>query len=246
MRVLIAAALLVISSMTYAQQKLIVNYEPFESGDEIVYSVNVNGTVKNLQYTYTNVDTNIATAKVVFGDLEKEFRSSGLGLVDSDFGAAYSGEFFMNSPPGKIFENQITVGHKWNNIYEAKSDLVTVQVIQQKMVSKIEKVKLKFGEFDAAVITHNDLYQGVNNKGEVFSGKSIASKYWIGVVNNRILMLKREYQNSFGQKAIKELSQIPKVSDAQKRLEKLKELNKQGLITDSEYELKRKELLKKL
>jgi hypothetical protein len=72
------------------------------------------------------------------------------------------------------------------------------------------------------------------------------TKYWIGVVNNRMLVLKRDYQNSFGHKAIQELSELPKVSDTRKRLEKLKDLNKQGLITDSEYELKRKELLKKL
>ena len=222
------------------------NFEPFEAGDVIVYSVTVNGAVKKLEYTYSNVNANTATGKVVFGDLEKEFRSSGLGLVDSDFGAAYTGEFFMNSSPNKMFESEIKVGGKWNNSYEARSDTVTVQVIQQVMVSKIEKVKLKIGEFDAALITHNDLYQGTNNKGEAFTGKSTASKYWVGVVSNRMLVLKREYQNSFGQKAIKELSELPKVSDTQKRLEKLKDLNKQGLITDSEYELKRKELLKKL
>jgi hypothetical protein len=222
------------------------NFEPFEAGDVIVYSVTVNGAVKKLEYTFDNVNAITATGKVVFGDLVREFKSSGLGLVDSGFGAGYDGAFFTNSPPNKMFEPEIMVGGKWNNSYEARSDTVTVQVIQQVMVSKIEKVKLKIGEFDAALITHNDLYQGANNKGEVFSGKSTASKYWIGVVNNRMLVLKREYQNSFGQKAIQELYELPKVSDTQKKLEKLKDLNKRGLITDSEYELKRKELLKKL
>jgi hypothetical protein len=222
------------------------NFEPFESGDVIVYSVNVNGAVKKLEYTYSNVNANTATGKVVLGDVVKEFKSSGLGLVDSDFAASYNGDFLMNSPPNKIFENDIKVGHKWNSLYETRIDKVTIQVIQQVMVSKIEKVKLKIGEFDAALITHSDLYQGVNDKGEVFTGKSTASKYWIGVVNNRMLVLKREYQNSFGHKATLELSELPKVSDTQKRLEKLKDLNKQGLISDSEYELKRKELLKKL
>ena len=222
------------------------NFEPFEAGDVIVYSVTVNGAVKKLEYTYSNVNANTATGKVVFGDLVRDFKSSDLGLVDSQFGAGFNGDFFTNSPPNKMFESEIKVGGKWNNLYEARSDTVTVQVIQQVMVSKIEKVKLKIGEFDAALISHSDLYQGVNDKGEVFSGKSTASKYWIGVVNNRMLVLKREYQNSFGQKAIQELAELPKVSDTQKRLEKLKDLNKQGLISDSEYELKRKELLKKL
>jgi len=60
------------------------------------------------------------------------------------------------------------------------------------------------------------------------------------------LILKREYQNSFGEKFVQELAELPKVSDVQKKLEKLKDLFKQGLINESEYESKRKELLKKL
>jgi hypothetical protein len=221
------------------------NFEPFESGDVIVYSVNVNGAVKKLEYTYSNVNANTATGKVVYGDLVGVFKSSGIGFEDANL-ALGDGTFFANSPPLKLFESELNVGSKWNNVYEATSETLKIQVIQQVMVSKIEKVKLKIGEFDAALITHNDLYQGVNNKGEVFSGKSTASKYWIGVVNNRMLVLKREYQNSFGQKVAQELSELPKVSDTQKRLEKLKDLNKQGLISDSEYEIKRKEILKKL
>ena len=89
------------------------------------------------------------------------------------------------------------------------------------------------------------MLQGINNKSEVFSGKSTA-KIWVGVVNNRALILKREYQNSFGEKFVQELAELPKVSDIQKKLEKLKELHKQGLINDAEYENKRKEFLKKL
>ena len=90
------------------------------------------------------------------------------------------------------------------------------------------------------MVTNNDVIQGINNKSEVFSGKSTA-KIWVGIVNNRALILKREYQNSFGEKFVQELAELPKVSDVQKKLEKLKDL-----INESEYELKRKELLKKL
>jgi len=246
MRVLITIVLLFVSSMTCAQQNLTLNYEPFEAGDVIVYSVNVNGIIKKLEYNYSNVTQSFATGKVVFGDLEGIFKSSGIGFEDANFALGGDGTFFSNSPAVKMFEPELKVGSKWNNIYEARSEIFNVQITQQVMVSKIERVKLKIGEFDAAVLTYSDLYQGVTDKGEFFSGKSISSKYWIGVVSNRILLLKREYQNSFGHKFIQELSELPKVSDTQKRLEKLKDLNKQGLISDSEYELKRKELLKKL
>ncbi|NCV63758.1 MAG: hypothetical protein EBW49_07575, partial [Betaproteobacteria bacterium] len=137
------------------------------------------------------------------------------------------------------------IGSKWNTVFEAKGETLTAQVIQQAQASKLEKVKLKFGEYDAILVTNNDVIQGINNKSEVFSGKSTA-KIWVGIVNNRALILKREYQNSFGEKFVQELAELPKVSDVQKKLEKLKDLFKQGLINESEYELKRKELLKKL
>ena len=222
----------------------LVNFEPFEAGDVVVYSVNANGTVKKLEYNYLTVDKNGVAGKVIYGDKEGEFKSPGLGLEEKDI-ALSNGQIFLRNPPIKIFEPGLQVGSKWNTVLEAKSETLTAQVIQLAQASKLEKVKLKFGEYDAILVTNNDVLQGITNKSEVFSGKS-TGKIWVGVVNNRALILKREYQNSFGEKFVQELAELPKVSDVQKKLEKLKELFKQGLINESEYESKRKELLKKL
>jgi len=220
------------------------NFEAFEAGDVVVYSVNANGTVKKLEYNYSTVDKSGVTGKVIYGDKEGEFKSSGLGLQDKDFGLGNSQIFSLN-PPAKIFEPAIQVGSKWNDVLEAKGETLDVQIIRQSQATKVEKVKLKFGEYDAILITENSVLQGITNKSEVFSGKS-TGKIWVGVVNNRALILKRENQNSFGEKFVQELAELPKVSDVQKKLEKLKDLFKQGLINESEYESKRKELLKKL
>jgi hypothetical protein len=220
------------------------NFEPFEAGDTVVYSVTMNGAVKKLEYNYVTVDKNGAAGKVTYGDKEGEFKSSAPGLEEKDI-ALSNGQIFIRTPPIKIFEPGLQIGSKWNTVFEAKGETLTAQVIQQAQASKLEKVKLKFGEYDAILVTNNDVIQGINNKSEVFSGKSTA-KIWVGIVNNRALILKREYQNSFGEKLVQELAELPKVSDVQKKLEKLKDLFKQGLINESEYELKRKELLKKL
>lgn len=220
------------------------NFESFESGDVLIYNVIANGNAKKLEYTYLNVDKNGVSGKVIYGDKEGEFKSSAPGLEEKDFGLS-NGQMFTRTPPIKIFEPGLQIGSKWNTVFEAKGETLTAQVIQQAQASKLEKVKLKFGEYDAILVTNNDVIQGINNKSEVFSGKSTA-KIWVGIVNNRALILKREYQNSFGEKLVQELAELPKVSDVQKKLEKLKDLFKQGLINESEYELKRKELLKKL
>lgn len=220
------------------------NFESFESGDVLIYNVIANGNAKKFEYTYLNVDKNGVSGKVIYGDKEGEFKSSAPGLEEKDFGLS-NGQMFTRTPPSKIFEPGLQIGSKWNTVFEVKGETLTVQVIQQAQASKLEKVKLKFGEYDAILVTNNDVIQGINNKSEVFSGKSTA-KIWVGIVNNRALILKREYQNSFGEKLVQELAELPKVSDVQKKLEKLKDLFKQGLINESEYELKRKELLKKL
>ena len=220
------------------------NFEPFEAGDLVLYSVNANGTVKKLEYTYVTVDNNGASGKVIFGDKVGEFKKPGVGFEDQDFGLT-NGQMFSRVPALKIFEPGLQVGNKWNSVFEARGEALTAQIMQQAQASKYEKIKLKFGEFDAILVTNNDLLQVITNKSEVFAGKSTA-KIWIGVVNNRALILKREYQNSFGEKLVQELAEAPKVSDVQKKLEKLKDLFKQGLINESEYESKRKELLKKL
>ena len=56
------------------------NFEAFEAGDVVVYSVNANGTVKKLEYNYLTVDKNGVTGKVIYGDKEGEFKLPGLGL----------------------------------------------------------------------------------------------------------------------------------------------------------------------
>lgn len=219
-------------------------FEPYESGDVVTYTVNVNGSNKKLEYTYMNVDKNGASGKVIFGDKEGDFSTATFGHEEKDF-ALSNGQLMVRKPALKIIDANLQVGSKWNDVFEVTSDLLTVQIIQQAMATKSEKVKLRFAEVESNLITNNAILQGINTKSEMFSGKSNA-KIWVGVVNNRALILKREYQNSFGEKVLQELAEPPRISDIQKKLEKLKDLQKQGLINDAEYEIKKKELLKKL
>jgi hypothetical protein len=69
------------------------NFEPFEAGDVVVYSVNANGSVKKLEYNYLTVDKNGVAGKVIYGDKEGEFKSPGLGLEEKDI-ALSNGQIF--------------------------------------------------------------------------------------------------------------------------------------------------------
>ena len=219
-------------------------HEQFEVGDVVNYSVNVNGKTKPLEYTFNKVEKNLQSGKVIFDSKEGEFISQGIGFESQDFGLT-NGEMVIRKPDVKIFEPAMQVGAKWTNFFEAKGESFKAQIIQQAQVEKFEKVKLKFVEVDCFLVSTNDTLQVVNAKSEVLSGKA-SNKIWVGVVNNRLLIVKREYQNSFGAKMVQELSDLPKISDVHKKLEKLKDLHKSGLINDAEYELKKKEILKTL
>jgi hypothetical protein len=219
-------------------------HEQFETGDSVLYTIVANGKTKPLEYQYTKTDKNQIAGKVIFDGREGEFNSPGVGFEAQDFGLT-NGEMIIRKPAVKIFEPAMQIGAKWTNFYEAVGENFKAQITQQAVVEKYEKVKLKFGEVDCFVVVTNDVLQVLTAKSEVISGKS-SGKLWVGVVNNRLLIVKRDYQNSFGAKMVQELSEPPKVSDSQKKLEKLKELHKGGLINDSEYEQKKKEILKTL
>jgi len=218
------------------------SYDQFEPGDLITYSLNVGGKTKRLDYIFAKVEKNLLSGKVTFDTKEGEFSSSGLGFELQDF-VFGSGEMTVRKPEVKIFDPTMKVGTQWTNLFEATGESFKVQVILKAQVEKFEKIKLKFTEVDCFVINFNEIIQGINLKSEPFTGKA-SYKIWVGVVNQRLLIVKREYQNSFDQKYIQELSESPKISDIQKRLEKLKDLLNGGLINDSDYEIKKKEILK--
>ena len=114
------------------------SFEPFEPGDEVVYSVNVNGAVKKLEYKYVSVDKNGIAGKVIFGEKEDEFKTSAVGLEEKDI-VLSNGQIFLRTPPIKLFEPGLQVGSKWNTVFEAKGETLTAQVIQQAQASKLKK-----------------------------------------------------------------------------------------------------------
>jgi len=218
------------------------SYDQFEPGDVISYSVNISGKVRRLEYSFNRVEKNITAGRVIFDTKEGDFSSSGLGFELQDF-VLGAGEMTIRKPEAKMFDPAMKVGTQWTTLFDATGESFKAQIILKAQVEKFEKVKLKFTEVDCFVINASENIQGVNLKSEPFTGKS-NYKIWVGVVNQRLLIVKREYQNSFDQKWTQELSEFPKISDVQKRLEKLKELHKSGLINDLDYEMKKKDILK--
>lgn len=217
-------------------------HEKFEAGDSISYTVITSGKSKKLEYFFSKSDKNLFAGKVIFDGKDGEFSFPSTGFEEQDF-ALSSGQMNIRKPAVKLFEPTMQVGMKWTNFFDSISPEFHAQVIQKVVVEKFEKVKLKFAEIDCFKIVTSDVYQVLTDKSEIVSGKG-GSKIWVGVINNRMLIVKREYQNSFGAKLEQILNEPPKFSDAQKRLEKLKELYTGGLINESEYEQKKMEILK--
>lgn len=198
----------ILPALAFAQSPL--SFAPFEAGDSVTYSLSQNGKVKKLTYTYSKVTQDGVQGVTDLAGIESEFKNPGLGFEGAEISIS-DGSLLMRNPAVKVFDSKMQLGSKWQNFYEVSSDTFKIQAISQVTVDKFEKVKLKFADIDCYVIVSNDIYQGTNTKSEIFTGKG-SMKTWVGVANSRLLIVKREYSNSFGAKVVQELAELPKLS----------------------------------
>ena len=195
-------------AIAFSQSPL--SFAPFEAGDSVSYSLNQNGKVKKLSYNFNKVTEEGAEGITDLGGVETPFINPGTGFEGTEISMS-DGSLLVRKPAVKIFDTKMQLGSKWQNFYEVSSDNFKIQAISQVSVDKFEKVKLKFADIDCYVINANDIYQGISSKSEVFTGKGVM-KTWVGVANSRLLIVKREYSNSFGAKVVQELTELPKLA----------------------------------
>jgi hypothetical protein len=111
------------------------------------------------------------------------------------------------SPALKFADFPLEKGKKWTTKFTVTGETFTADVTQDRKVDKIEKVKVKAGEFQAAKVGFGGRIKGTDNKGNAFSGKEDGAD-WIAVVNGKVVVVKTEYRNSFGEKATVELASL--------------------------------------
>jgi hypothetical protein len=189
--------------MGSAQAQKIEGTANVAPGDKLTYKFTFGGNSVSFQTTITTVTSDEVKGEIVMLDRKIEFQGQSMGVISKEISIA-NGQALNFKTPVKMYDANTALNDKWENIFTVVLDSFSVDMKTQHKADKFEKIKLQFNEFNALRISQSGTIQGKQNEKE-FRGTE-SSKYWIGVVNGVQLMLRREYQNSFGDKTIIELT----------------------------------------
>jgi hypothetical protein len=172
-------------------------------GDKLTYKFTFGGNSVSFQKIITSVTPDEIKGEIVILDRKMEFQGQSMGVLSKEISVA-NGQAVKFKTPVKMYDANTALNDKWENTFTADLDSFSVDMKSQHKADKFEKIKLQFNEINALRISQSGTIQGKQNEKE-FRGTE-SSKYWIGVINGVQLMLRREYQNSFGDKTIIELT----------------------------------------
>ena len=173
-------------------------------GDKLTYKFTAGGSPVAFNYEITSVTPDEVKGEIVILGRKIEFAGRSMGVLYKELCASNAQSCNFQTPV-KMYGNKVSLNDKWENIFSVAGDTFIADLKSQHKADKFEKIKLSFNEFDTLRISQSATIAGKVNDKE-FKG-SESSKYWIGVVNGVLLMLKREYQNSFGEKTLIELTE---------------------------------------
>jgi hypothetical protein len=177
-----------------------------EPGDKVVSNWVLNNKSQHVEEEYSAAQGGGVEGVQRAGGKEFRLVLPGVGQVSEGICLA-NGQRCTFTPAVPLVEFPLEKGRKWNAQYTVKGETFTADLAAERKVDKIEKVKVPAGEFEAYRISHSARIKGTDAKGNVFSGKE-DSREWYAVVNGKLLLVKVDYRNSFGEKFVREVVSV--------------------------------------
>ncbi len=172
-------------------------------GDKLTYKFTTGGNSVSFQKVITSVTPDEIKGEIDLFGRKIELQAQSMGVISKEM-CTSNGQACHFQTPVKMYDANTALNDKWENAFTVVGDSFIADLKSQHKADKFEKIKLPFNEFNALRISQSATIVGKVNDKE-FKGTE-SSKYWIGVVNGVQLMLRREYQNSFGDKVVIELT----------------------------------------
>ena len=175
-----------------------------EVGDKIVRNWVLNNKAQQItQEVVAVTDTEIQESQKV-GD-----KTFDLVLLRSNLGVTKAmcesnGQPCAFAPPLEWAVFPLEKGKKWEGTTTVTGQTFTAEVVYERKVEAIEKVKTPAGEYEGFRIYFSGRIKGKDSKGASFSGKE-DGRVWVGLISGKPVPLKSEYRNSFGEKFTTEL-----------------------------------------
>lgn len=193
---------------TLLQAQTLSDAADFTAGDKLTYQTKASGKSSKYEFIFTEASSSQVKGTASIDGKQMEFQSPAHGYLEKEFCLADVMECEW-SPPVKLFDKTTKVGDKWTattNI-KLKNNTVVDEVIEFK-AEKFEKIKVPAGEFESIRVNSTGTIKAKVEKGEVYNG-TLKLTTWFGVVNKRLVLIKREYTNSFKQRFSQELEKAP-------------------------------------
>lgn len=96
-------------------------------------------------------------------------------------------------------------GRKWSTTFNVTGETFTADVVQERVVDRLEKVKTPAGEFETFKVNFVGRIKGKDAKGASFTGKEDGSEWFAILPSGKLVLVKVVYRNSFGEKAAREI-----------------------------------------
>jgi hypothetical protein len=196
------------SSGVFAQS-LLSNTSLFESGDKLSYSFKAgySGKTSSVEYIFTEVTETELIGYHRRDDKIIPIKTPQYGIASYDMCWSV-GQKCVFDPAVKLFDKNIKLSDQWVNKFKVTGEDFVSNVSQEVKVTKQEKVTLKFGEFDAYKIETKGKFNGSTSTNQNFSGTE-SSELWVASINNKMTLIKINYNNSFRDKFSAELDSLP-------------------------------------
>lgn len=202
--------LVCVSSMAGAQT--LPAYEEFKPGDKLTYNTKVGFKSSKYEFIFQEVSPTFVKGITTMDGKQMDFEAPAHGYLGKEFCLAdvMACEW---TPPVKLFDQSTQLNDKWSatTIVSLQNKVLVEEVITHS-AEKFEKIKIAAGEFGAIKISATGSMKAKTPKGEIYTG-SLKMTTWMGVANNRLVMLKREYSNTFKQSFLQELSKPPELAN---------------------------------
>lgn len=203
-----AAALSLFGVYGTPQAQSVERATPWETGDKVTYTGKLGSKEARMEHeVVSSDDVRINIAERVSGrnfDLHVDANT-----MDISRGMCLSnGQQCLFEPGIHLIDMPLQKGKKWNNDFTVKGETFTAQIKQERVVEKLEKVKVAAGEFEAFRIAAKSRIQGLDKSGNSFAGSESMTEWWALMPSGKAVQIKIEYRNSFGEKANREASAV--------------------------------------
>lgn len=210
MKKIIFQILLIFISFNSIAQTL-PSYSDFVPGDTLTYNTKAESKNGKYEFIFTDVTSDYVKGIAIYNNKKMDFEMPAHGYLGKEFCLAEVVECEWKAPV-KMFDKDSKLNDKWtgSTLVSLQTKTLAEEVLESR-VEKFEKIKIQAGDFDAFKVYTTGSIKAKLATGEVYKG-TLKMFTWFGVANNRLVLLKREYKNSFNSTFSQELAKLPELA----------------------------------